>query len=411
MLITRIILSIRHLFYNKGWLESSPTEVTSVCVGNLAVGGTGKTPMTELIIRTLLEDSSDQAEKVVREEDIQFNGLFTGIDLYDGNDFGGKEEKDRCVRNVAVLSRGYKRKTSGFQQVVVEGGSAAIFGDEPLQVKKKFPDVTVAVDEDRVEGARLLTHPEEVASLPEKLRSKILFPSFPKAGYIILDDAYQHRRIIATKSILLTTYDKPYFKDRLIPLGRLRDLRSRARAADMIIVTKCPTVMNEWEKAEFAQKAGLKLYDLKTCKGTNADGKSQFMLFATMLYDKLLPVFPEGDARYTHSKTAVLFTGIANDTPLQQHLCESFRIADHYVFPDHHRFSRSDMEKVTSSARRYSTAIVITTEKDAQRLYDFAADNPASFSPEMRRRCFYAPIRTMMLTPGEQSVLKEFLLG
>lgn len=409
MLITRIILSIRHLLYDKGWLESTPTEVTSVCVGNIAAGGTGKTPMTELIIRTLLEDSSEEAEKVVREEDVQYNGLFTGIGLYDGNDFGGRAHGG--PGSIAVLSRGYKRKTSGFQQVVAEGGSAAAFGDEPMQVKKKFPGVTVAVDADRVEGARLLTHPELVDSLPEKQRSRILFPSFPKADYIILDDAFQHRSIVPTKSILLTTYSRPYFKDHLIPLGRLRDLRRRAGAADMIIVTKCPTVMNEWEKAEFARKMGMKMYDLKTCRGTDASGKSQLLLFSTTLYDKLLPVFPEADLRYTHSKTAVLFTGIANDTPLQQHVCESFRIADHYVFPDHHSFTRSDMDKIHSSVCRYSTAIVLTTEKDAQRLNDYAADNPNSFPSELRQRCFYVPIRTMMLTPGEQAVFKDFLIG
>lgn len=409
MLITKIILSIRHLFYDKGWFKSTPTEVTSVCVGNLAVGGTGKTPMTELIIRTLLEDSSDQAEKVVREEDIQYDGLFAGIDLYDGNNFGGEVKRRRM--NIAVLSRGYKRRTSGFQQVVPEAGGATKFGDEPLQVKKKFPGVTVAVDADRVEGARLLSHPEQLSSLPEKVRSKILHPSFPKADYIVLDDAFQHRSITPTKSILLTTYGRPYFKDCLMPLGRLRDLRCRAGAADMIIVTKCPTMLNEWEKAEFAQNAGLRLYNLKTCTGTNADGRSQLMLFATTLYDKLVPVFPDGDLRYTHSKTAVLFTGIADDTPLQQHLCENFRITDHYVFADHHYFSGSDLNKIYSSVCHYSTAVIITTEKDAQRIYDYAETNPMSFPPEIRRRCFYAPIRTMMLTPGEQAIFKDFLMG
>lgn len=409
MLIYSLILFLRHLFYDKGWLKSVPTDVTSVCVGNVAAGGTGKTPLTELIIRTLQEDMP-QAEKVVREEDVQFDGLFSGIGLYDGLDFGGNRHAQ--AMNIAVLSRGYRRATSGFQQVV-EDGTALQFGDEPMQVKRKFPGVTVAVDADRVEGAALLAHPEKLADLPEKERAAVLHPDFPKADYIILDDAFQHRAIKPTKSIVLTTYDRPFFKDCLLPLGRLRDLRSRVAEADMVIVTKCPTTLSEWEKSEFALRMGLKMYDQATCTGTLDNGRHQYLLFSTTLYDRLRPVFPEGDPRYIHAQSAVLFTGIANDTPLQQHLCEKYHLSDHYIFPDHHYFSRGDIAKVEDAARHFTTSIVITTEKDAQRLRDFTAtpDGGQAVSEVLRRRVFYAPIRTMMLSCTEQAVFKDFLLS
>lgn len=389
MLITSSILRLRHLFYDKGWLKSVTPDVPTVCIGNVSVGGTGKTPMTELVIRTLQEGNVESA-------DAEIYG-------FEGSLFAPQPI------NIAVLSRGYKRKTKGFQQVIATG-TASQFGDEPLQIKRKFPDVTVAVDADRVEGCELLVNPRKLKEL--KNPEAVLDARFPHAEFIILDDAFQHRRIKATKNIVLTTYARPFFKDRLMPLGRLRDLRSRVKEADMVIVTKCPPYIDEWEKSRWAERMGMRLFDVNTCTGVLPDGRKQILLFATTQYEPLKAVFPEGDPRYVHAKMAILFSGIANDTPLEQWLSESYKIVDHFEFPDHHFFSDRDMARIDDAARYTPTSVVITTEKDAQRMRDSLSEDKISslkVSDDLRRRTFYAPIRTVMLTANEQNVFKDFL--
>ena len=163
-MLYRLILAIRHLAYNKGWKKSFKAEVPTICVGNITVGGTGKTPHTEMILRKLLES-------------------------------------DRWgYSNIAVLSRGYKRKSKGFQ-IVDRESTARFAGDEPLQIARKFPSVTVAVDKDRIHGCQQL-----------------------KADIIVLDDAFQYRRLNPSLNIVLVDYNRPIFKDKLMPWGRLRDL-------------------------------------------------------------------------------------------------------------------------------------------------------------------------------------------
>ena len=196
-----LTLKVRHMMYDCGLRKVTSPEVPSICVGNITVGGTGKTPHTEMILRTLLSDS----------------------------EWG--------LRNIAVLSRGYKRKIKGFQQVVADG-TAKEYGDEPMQIKSKFPTVTVAVDKSRKEGCTLLCHPELVQTA-RKAR-KCRFKDFPKSDLIILDDAFQHRAIKPKVNIVLVDYNRPIFKDHLMPLGRLRDLPERIAAADIIMVSKCP---------------------------------------------------------------------------------------------------------------------------------------------------------------------------
>lgn len=353
--------------YDKGWLKSYSTEVPSICVGNVSVGGTGKTPVTELLIRTMRDDDIPAA-------DAEYLGFEPGSLFF------------AIKPNIAVLSRGYKRKTKGFQEVVTTG-SAEQFGDEPFQIKQKFPETVVAVDEDRVEGCRLLTHKSG------------------KPDIIILDDAYQHRRIKATSNIVLTTYSRPYFDDFLMPIGRLRDLRSRVGKADMVIVTKCPNYLDDSNKMAWAAKMKLKDYNPATCEGVTGEGKKQKLLFATITYDALEPVFPDGDRRYTHAKFAMLFSGIANDTPLAQWLSEIYRITAHLKYPDHHYFTINDVRNIASTAAKFPTSIVITTEKDAQRM----RNGKLMVGQDLRNRMFYVPIRVQMLTGAEQNCLKEYL--
>lgn len=393
-MIYALILAIRHKLYDWGWIKSYPTELKSICVGNVSVGGTGKTPITELIIRTLDEGNIESAEAEVYG--------FVGS-LF-----------DQPRQRIAVLSRGYKRLTKGFQQVV-PSGTAAQYGDEPLQIKRKFPFVTVVVDKDRVRACDILAHPDNLALLKQK--EPVNDPNIEPCDIIIMDDAMQHRSVIPTKTIVLTTYDRPYFQDILLPLGRLRDLRSRVRKADAVIVTKCPPVVNVAERTRWAQKIGLKLFDPATCSGISAEGKKQLLLFSNVVYDKLQPVFPEGDPRYIHSKMAVLFSGIANDTPLAQWISEKYRIVEHRPFADHHFFTSSDLNQIDTAARAFPMAVVVTTEKDAQRMRDGSSlvremrvDADLKVSDTLRRRTFFAPIRAQMLTAPEQEAFRKLLV-
>ena len=310
-MIYRLVLALRHLFYDKGWKKSFSTDVPSVCIGNVTVGGTGKTPMVELALRTLLEDQGESDPAILEEGFV-----------------GGLFDAPRIAP--AVLSRGYGRSTRGFLEVR-EDGRASDFGDEPLQIKRNFPSVVVAVDENRVEGCARLSSSCDI---------------------IILDDAFQHRRIKADKNIVLTTYSRPYFKDKLMPLGRLRDLGSRAAKADMIIVTKCPSYLDEEERAQWAASIGISSFDPVSCKGVRQDGKEQFLLFATMQYNPLVPVFEDAaNPRYVHSKMAIAFSAIADDRAFLAHLREQHNIVSDIKFADHHAFTAADLGGIAAGPR------------------------------------------------------------
>ena len=364
-----LTLKIRHLLFDNGYRKVYTPEVPSICIGNITVGGTGKTPHTEMIVRTLLEDEQWQD------------------------------------KNIAVLSRGYKRRSKGFQQVVADG-RAIDYGDEPLQIKKKFPSVTVTVDKSRKQGCMFLTNPESVKT--SKKGKRCIHKDFPKADLILLDDAYQHRQVKAGASIVLVDYSRPIFKDHLMPLGRLRDLRERIAAADIIIVSKCPKYIDGWEKGNWAVALGLHGYDADDCSGTRDDGKKQNLFFTTISYDTPQAIFPEGDSRYLYAQRLILFTGIANDAPLARFLCGTYKIVKHFNFPDHHKFSRGDIMSIRDAGDAFPTSVIMTTEKDCQRVRDSKA------VPEsLKQRMFYAPIKTEFLSPEDKerftAVLSSFL--
>ena len=218
MLIQRLILSRAA----KVWRKAPGAAVPTVCVGNITVGGTGKTPHTELILRLL-------------------------------------QESDRWGNaSLAVLSRGYKRRSKGFQ-IVQRDSTATFAGDEPLQIARKFPAVTVAVDKNRVEGC-------------EKLGADI----------IVLDDAFQYKRLHASLNIVVVDWSRPVFDDRLLPFGRLRDLPKRLFEADVVIVTKCPPGIEEQEKAAFAEKLRLHGYDATVCSAFTPVDRRLTLLFSQM---------------------------------------------------------------------------------------------------------------------------------
>lgn len=341
------ILKARHKAYDSGKKEVFHADIPTICVGNVTVGGTGKTPHTEMILR-MLESSGRWADA-----------------------------------RPAVLSRGYRRKTRGWLEVEA-GGQARDFGDEPLQIKNKFPGITVAVDKDRVEGCRKL------AELG--------------CGIAVLDDAFQHRRLKASDYIVLVDYNKPVFEDRLLPFGHLRDLPERIWAADIIIVTKCPEYIGNDEKAVFAEKLHLAGYSPETCTAGTPDGKTITLLFTKISYLEPKMVFEEGDTRYIYSKKLILFSGIADDSPLRHYLSDSYTIMEAVRFPDHHAFTKKDLDRIDKVATRIHVAGLLTTEKDAQRLRD-CKKVPAS----LKTRTFYLPIAAVFTSDTEKESFAAFL--
>lgn len=324
-----LVLRVRHLFYDRGWKKTFQPPVPTICVGNLTAGGTGKTPHVELLLRLL------------------------------------------SFRSVAVLSRGYKRKTKGFR-IVGEADSAQTVGDEPLQIARKFPSVTVAVDKDRIHGC-------------QELRDK-------QVELVVLDDAFQYRKLEPSLTLLLVDYHRPVFKDRLLPWGRLRDLPSRIRKADAVVVTKSPAEVPDDERAWWRSKLHLR--------------EEQPLYFTRIQYQKALPVFPDGDSHYLYSQKVILVSGIANDTPLRQYLSDTYKIVGRLSFPDHHRYTKRDIRAIAAAARNCPTACLMTTEKDAQRLR-----NVPEVPPELSQRLFYLPIEAVFLSPEEEANFVQYLLS
>ena len=317
-----LVLALRNFFYDKGILKSYPSALPSISVGNITVGGTGKTPAVEMLIR-----------------------------LY------------RDSRKIAVVSRGYGRRTKGFRTVSVDDDYRDV-GDEPLQIKRKFPDIIVAVDASRRRAV------DALAAMPEETRPDL----------VILDDAFQHRRIRPDFSIVLVSSARPVFKDSLLPIGRLRDLPSQIKRADMVIVTKMDGSEVPSSERERWRKA-LKMRE------------DSPLLFSRIAYRPLMPVMPgKEDSRYIYAKSAIVISGIADDRSLRRGVGWSYSVADVLCFRDHHGYRLSDISKVDAAVRRYPTAVVLTTEKDAQRLRSMEG-----VPVRVSSRLFYIPIESEII--------------
>lgn len=293
-------VAVRNLLYRCGILKSHKSPIPTIGIGNLRMGGTGKTPHTEYLIR-----------------------LFSD-------------------KRTAFLSRGYGRKTKGF--VLADDSSTATdIGDEPLMMHHKFPELNVAVCEDRLEGV-------------QKLSSfKFQVSSF---NIVLLDDVYQHRRLRPDLMILLTEYDDPYFNDHILPFGNLREFRSGCRRADIIVVTKCPPLISDQRRDEYRRHLRLR--------------PGQQLFFSQIDYLPPQPLFD--DCPWSTPREALLVTGIANPEPLLRHLERHFTVR-HMAFPDHHPFSAIDCRRIVDKFNRIKSPekVIITTEKDAMRLANCGA--------------------------------------
>ncbi|MBA0884788.1 tetraacyldisaccharide 4'-kinase [Flavobacterium undicola] len=309
-----LITAIRNFLFDKGILKSYSFDLPVIAVGNLSVGGTGKTPQIEYLIRLLSDNYK-----------------------------------------VATLSRGYKRKSEGF--VLADANvNAEILGDEPFQFFQKFPNIQVAVDANRKNGI-------------EQLLSKT-----PKPEVILLDDAYQHRKVKAGFYILLTAYGDIYAADYMLPTGNLRESSSGAQRADVVVVTKCPPNLSSADQLSIKNK--LKL------------AKNQELYFSCIAYDDC--IYSENskiEISEIRDENKLLLAGIAKPEPFFSYLKNPNDVC--LTYPDHHHFSENDIQEIIIKAQ---DSIIITTEKDYVRLKGSLPDE----------QLFYLPIQSSFLSEVDQ---------
>ena len=329
-------VGFRNMLFETGILKSKAYDVPVISVGNITVGGTGKTPHVEYLVRLL---------------------------------------KDSC--KVAVLSRGYKRKSRGFLLATTETPMSQL-GDEPYQMKRRFPDICVAVDKKRVHGIDTLLANETTSNL----------------DVIVLDDAFQHRYVKPGINILLVDHHRLIINDCLLPAGRLREPLKNKDRADVVIVTKCPKTLTPMDFRVLTKQMDLYPY--------------QKLFFTTLDYETLQPLFPEGKTlagskdNPMESLTGVhvlLLTGIASP---KQMLLDMEREAHAesitpVTFADHHRFSKKDIRRINDTfASLPAPRLIVTTEKDAARLYD-----AKGLSEEVRRSIYALPVKVRFMLDGE----------
>ena len=326
----------RNTLFEIGFLKSRSFAMPVISVGNITVGGTGKTPHVEYLIR-LLQDHS----------------------------------------RVAVLSRGYKRKSHGFQ-IANESSTARTIGDEPFQMKQKFPKAIVAVDKNRVHGI-------------EALNKK-----YQDIDVILLDDAFQHRYVKPGINILLVDYHRLIIYDTLLPAGRLREPLTGKNRADIVIITKCPKDLKPMEYRVITKAMDLYPY--------------QQIFFTTLDYGELTPVFQKKKPSVSLDKlkdhNVLLLTGIASPRQMEEDLTPLVSKLSMFSFPDHHAFSQKDIEQISSEFEKLpSPKCIITTEKDAARIIGLEG-----LSKETQENMYILPVRIKFMLDQEEK-FNENIIG
>ncbi|MDR1348444.1 MAG: tetraacyldisaccharide 4'-kinase [Prevotellaceae bacterium] len=313
-------VSIRNKLYDIGiFPHKEVKDVVTIVIGNITVGGTGKTPHSEFMLEILK------------------------------NEF-----------KVALLSRGYKRKTKKFRYVETTSTSMEA-GDEPLQIKRKFPDVIVAVDADRIRGIKRIKEQN------------------PDIDVIVLDDAFQHRRLKPALSVLLCDYLRPINKDKMLPWGTLRDKQNQKYRADIVFVTKCPQNTSPIDMRIVINDLNLFPY--------------QQLFFTSLEYNDLKPVF-DIECKPVATDEAAAVAGIANPRLFEEYISANYTKPQILIFPDHHDFSQKDIDNICSIIDK--NELFITTEKDAMRLM-----NHDNFTEQQKAKMFYLPVKIKFLNREE----------
>ena len=331
-------VKLRNMLFEMGVLKSRSFQVPVISVGNITVGGTGKTPHVEYLVN-LLKD--------------QFN--------------------------VAVLSRGYKRKSRGFIKAD-EHTTMPQIGDEPYQMKQKFPKVTVAVDKNRCHGIDILTEQDEHLDV------------------VLLDDAFQHRYVTPGINILLVDYHRLIIYDRLLPAGRLREPLKGKDRADIVIVTKCPKDLKPMEYRVITKAMQLYPY--------------QKLFFTTLEYGELKPVFPQPSQHTPPSQPSLathhvlLLTGIGSPEQMEHDLTPLTGSLTPLTFSDHHQFKKKDVQRINEAfAAMDAPKCIVTTEKDATRLLTVKG-----LSDEVRQSIHMLPVR-ITFKQDQTDIFNQQIIG
>ncbi len=329
MKLFRIIISffygigvfIRNMLYHNGLLRKKEVDIATICVGNLAIGGTGKTPHTEYLIRLLKHDYK-----------------------------------------VAVLSRGYKRKTRGIQ-LADESSTADTIGDEPMQIHLHFPDVPVCVSANRIKGVHYIQQ------------------HCPDVQVIILDDAYQHRAIHCGYYILLTAENNLYVNDHLLPWGQLREHAYRCNQADMVVVTKCPEKMQPIDRRNIINSLRLASFQQLTFSwhkygslrklvtpSQNKSANSNVVNSNAVNLNAVNLDAVNSNAEFSWFFRPLVLAGIAHPESMLEEIRSRYPQAQLIAFPDHHSFTKRDWKRIEKAYNKHNCDAIITTEKDAVRL-------------------------------------------
>lgn len=323
---------LRHKLFDSGIIKSTEFDIPIVCVGNVTVGGTGKTPMTELLVKVLSEKYT-----------------------------------------VAVLSRGYKRKSKGFHMVEINSSFKRV-GDEPKQIKLKYPDVVVAVCEDRVEGVNMI----------RKMCKNV--------NLIVLDDAFQHRHIEAWMNVVLMDYNRPIYQDKFLPLGRLRDSVEQMDRANMVICTKCPQNMTPFDMRVVLKNLELLPY--------------QHLFFTKVISSEPRPLFADlATVTPKAGGKVVVMAGIANPEGFVSHVAKNYTLISQHLYADHYTYKVKDIAVLEAEiAAASSDTIILMTEKDAVK---FIASK--RLSDRLKSRMFYISI-SHQFVDGAQIQFERLLL-
>ena len=325
-------VNVRNALFDRKILKQHSFNIPVICVGNLTVGGTGKTPHIEYLIRLLTPDYK-----------------------------------------VAVLSRGYKRRSKGFLIVDVDSHANDV-GDEPLQLKQKFPEIVMVVDKNRVRAI------EKILAIEKEERPDV----------ILLDDGFQHRHVLPSLTILLVDSNRPVYEDRLLPAGSLREPLKGKERASIVLVTKCNPDMQPIDFRIYTN--GLNLYAY------------QELYFTAVSYGMVKPVFPDyQEERFVmddlRKKHVFLITGIATPAPLVEKLEHKTYNLHTLFFPDHHPFSADNIDTIRKMVQSVDDddKIILTTEKDAVRFRTLS-----SLDEELKKRLYFIPIRVTFIDEKEK---------
>lgn len=321
-------IKLRHLLFDMNILHSERFDIPIICVGNITVGGTGKTPTVEMLVEHYSE-----------------------------------------VYNVAVLSRGYGRKTEGYR-IVEENDTYRTVGDEPLQIKRKFPNIKVIVCEKRAFAVHRIKE------------------EFPEVNMIIMDDGFQHRYIEPLVNIIIVDANRPVQHDHLLPYGQLRDTTDSLTRAHYFIVTRCPENM--------------KPIDMRLMNKWLIEKPSQEIYFSRMQSATPCPVFAGIEGTVPHGTTVIAMSGIGDNDAFNRGLSQRYKVVDTIDLDDHHSYRMSDLKRMQQLLAKHPNAVIMTTEKDAVKL-----SHSDAIPEELRHKLFYEKISLLFVGKSRMDLFER----